>query len=512
MPSLRIVSVNDVYSLENLPRLKNLARHHAETDPADAFLFMLAGDFLAPSLLSSIDGGRGMVDCLNAIGVTHVILGNHEDDIPLPELELRLRALTAVCDGTNVGLDLPRHAIVEVAAGVRVGIVGVVLGDVAVYRREPFGGVTPAIPAALAEAARLAPSCAAVIALTHQAFPDDRALALAQRDPPFPVIIGGHEHVPMLVDASGTWIVKAGSEAVHAVVIDIVLGDGAPPRTTVRLEDVSAYPEDTELRARVDRHLTGVRELAAATLFHVDPRDALSSVGTRSRQTTLGSLLGSRLRDCLGADACVFNGGGIRASRDYPERFTYGDIEAEVPFDNEIVVIPLTGEVLRGIVAASRARAPAESGAFLQVDDTMVVESDRVVAVAGAHLEPERVYQVAVVREMLLGLDHIEPLVRWAAEHPELVPPAGSGREPKLLLVQSLALGIWNELGGFETLDTDRDDRITAAELAAGVARTHPSEAPSAMLVDIVLRAVDADADHAISREEAAAIRTRSHP
>jgi len=41
----------------------------------------LAGDFVSPSTLSSIDGGRGMVKTLRACGVTHVSLGNHEADI-----------------------------------------------------------------------------------------------------------------------------------------------------------------------------------------------------------------------------------------------------------------------------------------------------------------------------------------------------------------------------------------------------------------------------------------------
>lgn len=93
---LRIVSVNDVYSLEQLPRLGSLVRHAREVDPADAFLVVVAGDFLAPSLLSSLDAGRGMVACLNEIGVTHVVLGNHEDDIPVAELRKRVSELKAV--------------------------------------------------------------------------------------------------------------------------------------------------------------------------------------------------------------------------------------------------------------------------------------------------------------------------------------------------------------------------------------------------------------------------------
>src|SRR5215813_13386214 len=95
--TLRIVAVNDVYSLANLPRLKTLVRHYAETDPAGAMIVTLAGDFLSPSILSSLDAGRGMVDCMNDVGFTHVTLGNHEDDLSSEQLDARLRELRAKC-------------------------------------------------------------------------------------------------------------------------------------------------------------------------------------------------------------------------------------------------------------------------------------------------------------------------------------------------------------------------------------------------------------------------------
>ncbi|HQY63224.1 MAG TPA: hypothetical protein PK141_17610, partial [Polyangiaceae bacterium] len=100
-PTLRIVAVNDVYSLEHLPRLASLLREAREVAPADRLLVTMAGDFVAPSVLSSLDAGRGMVDCMNALGFTHAVLGNHEDDVPPEELRARVRELEATCLGTN---------------------------------------------------------------------------------------------------------------------------------------------------------------------------------------------------------------------------------------------------------------------------------------------------------------------------------------------------------------------------------------------------------------------------
>lgn len=525
MPTLRIVSVNDVYSLENMPRLRSLVDHHRAKFPGDVLLVTLAGDFLAPSLLSSLDAGRGMVDCMNAVGITHVVLGNHEDDLEPDELWSRLRELQAICLGTNVtitthatssktsskaALELPRHDVIDVGDGVKVGLVGVVMADPAVYRGKPFGGavVSPANEAALTEARKLQEDgCSVVIALTHQSLADDRALAEGRGDLRLPLIIGGHEHTPMLLTTNDTWIVKAGSEASSAVITELTWSSqGQPPTITTRLEDVTQWPEDEAVRARVDMHMARVRELSSATLLKIKG-EPLSSVGTRSRQTSMGTLICTRLRDALGADCCLFNGGGIRGSRTYTERLTYGDIEAEVPFDNEVVVVSMKGRVIRDAVAASRAKAPVESGAFLQVDDRMVVEGTEVVAIDGAPIDLEREYSVALVRELLLGLDRVEPLVRWAEENPKLVPPADSGREPKVLLVQSFAVELWRELGGFDALDTDGDDKITASEIAAAIMHTRPSQAPSPVLAELVVRAVDADADQVISREDAEALR-----
>ncbi len=205
---LRVLSINDVYSFENLPRLKSLARHVVETDPADATLFVVAGDFVAPTILSALDGGRGMVDCLNALGVTHVCLGNHENDIPVRALRRRVGELAGTWLSTNVDLDpgMRRSAVITVErAGrrVRVGLVGVVMDDAFVPHGASFGGakIHPTQPAVLEETDRLVREerCDCVIAVTHQPIVEDRALAraVAESAAPIPLIVGGHDHVPL---------------------------------------------------------------------------------------------------------------------------------------------------------------------------------------------------------------------------------------------------------------------------------------------------------------------------
>lgn len=525
-PTLRLICVNDVYSLDHLPRLCNLVRHYAKSEPADLMLTTLAGDFVGPSMLSSLDKGRGMIDALNTIGVTHVIFGNHEDDIDIGELRDRIAEFRGCWLNTNMPTfvpELPTHQILEVTAPggrtVRVGLLGVVMEDATVYRRKPFGGaqILPANATALGMARLLhEQGCTCVIPLTHQEMADDRRLAVSQISPPFPVILGGHEHKVFLEEIEKTWIIKAGTDAQFAAVVDLEWPADAPasgpdaPTVNVRLENVANYPEDAALRARVNARMAAVHELEAATLMPLPDGVTLSSVGTRSRQTTVGRLLASRIRDVECAEGCLLNGGGIRASREYKGHFTYGDLKAELPFDNEIAVVALPGRVVRDAVRASRAQAPQESGGFLQVDDRMRVEQpgDALVEIAGEPISDERIYRIAIMRNLMTGMDHIEPLVQYAKAVPACLPAEGSGREIKVVLVDAFSRELWRQLGSFESLDTDQDGSISGSEIAAAVSRVTAAPA-SKITVEILMRTLDADHDQMISREEAQAVRRK---
>lgn len=61
---LRLVAINDVYELSNLPKLQTFL---SQLTPVPCAV-LLMGDFLSPSPLSSIDGGKGMVATLRAVG------------------------------------------------------------------------------------------------------------------------------------------------------------------------------------------------------------------------------------------------------------------------------------------------------------------------------------------------------------------------------------------------------------------------------------------------------------
>lgn len=437
---LRIVSLNDVYALASLARVATVIARARVESPADVLLVTVAGDFLAPSLLSSLDRGRGMAEGFRALGVTHVTLGNHEDDLETSDLRERLGELGAKVLLANVeGAPLPSTPSDVVRVGTsRVGLVGGVNGDRTLFRRPPFGGATIGAPndAIGAEAARLrAEGCTAVVALTHQPLRADRALAASGS---VDLVLGGHEHEGYLETQHGAPLVKAPMNATSVVVADLRL-DPEGVAVSVRLVPTADVPEDPGVRAIVDRRLEQVHALEQQVLVALPRGTTLSSVGARTGPTSFGTFVCSTLRDTLDAEVALFNGGGLRGDRVHEGRLTYGDLREELAFDNEMVVARMPGAVLADTLRYAHT-ALRGTGGYLQHDDrTIVDEAGDLVSVAGAPLARDRIYRVAIVRSLLFGLDHVEPLLAFARESPASIPPATTGIEGKVALLRALA-------------------------------------------------------------------------
>jgi len=359
MCSLRIISINDVYEITNFPMLYNLIQDYK----VENTIVVLPGDFVAPSLLSSLDKGRGMIDMMNRVGVDYVCFGNHENDIPLDELRLRITEFKGKWINSNMPdwrPALPEYAVFDITSGgqsKKIGLLGLNTIDKNLYQEGAFGGAMetalPVIETARALRKKLVEElgCDLVIPMTHQVMPEDRQFAQAQMG--FPLIIGAHDHDPYLEEVAGATIVKTGADATMAAVIDITWPD-APEATgqvkvKVDLIETKRYPAHPEISAAVKKHLRAVEELEGAYLLPVDPAKRLYSTKMRREPTPIGTLLTSLVRDGIrsadgssaACDGVIMDAGALRRNLEYPEGysvFTYGDLKKEIPFPSEVVV------------------------------------------------------------------------------------------------------------------------------------------------------------------------------
>lgn len=553
---LRIFHINDVYRLDNLPVLRSCIDARSE---GVNVLTTLAGDFVAPSLLSSIDHGRGMVTALNAIPVQAVCFGNHECDIPFRSLVSRIKEFNGVWLNSNMPsmleeseLDgqLAEHQLLKLDGGRSVILTGFCVGGGRfswLYRKNAFNGhadrITPVLDAVdevVSKAYTAYPEADCVIPLTHQDLPED--IEMTTRGHDFPVILGGHDHDVVCEKHNGTHIVKAGEDAQNVAVIDLVWEQGAPknspPKVTVELIPLEpgpsvesvAYEADPTMQESIELLQKPAIELQLATLaaIHSPLDDPLSSVGVRFHECSMATLLASSLREVGGADGALMNAGSIRGEKVYPDgKIRFADLAAEVPFPSTLIVARIPGAVLTKAVAQSRApwhgaetpRAGAPAGSTshaLHFDDGIKSDpiSEELIEVAGKPFEPDSMYDI-VIDSFLMHNDAV--LKEYSTAHPEHVPSEETGRPALPMLVQYFSDKVWCSLCDidgdgevqieevdefFDLADTDGNGKLDVDELMVAMSLKLGDLDVTKVLAQQCVSLADEDGDGKVSKEE----------
>jgi 2',3'-cyclic-nucleotide 2'-phosphodiesterase (5'-nucleotidase family) len=425
---LTFLQINDHYVLGpvdggrrgGMARLATLVREIKRENPNT--VFALGGDFLSPSVESTFLHGAQMVAALDAIGLDFATFGNHEfdfgPDVLLERMkESKFRWLSAnVLDrrsGRPFGAAVA-DALVTLG-GLRVGLFGLTMADAArTSQPGPDIRFDPPLAAGREAAARLRREGArVVVAVTHQDMADDRALAAAAD---VDLILGGHEHDPLVAEEGKTLVTKGGSDARYLVQIDLWLTRaGKLVERSWRFREVSdrVPPEP------------GVEELVRAYARHLDreldvvigsSRVALEARGQllRTQETNLGDFVADLLRERLESHVALVNGGAIRTNRTVPAGpLTKRDLHGLLPFTDVVMKLELHGRDLRAALEHGLAQTDRVGGGFLQVSgvrfvwDPRLAAGRRVVsaAVGGRALEDETTYTVAVPSYLVRGGD-----------------------------------------------------------------------------------------------------------
>jgi 2',3'-cyclic-nucleotide 2'-phosphodiesterase (5'-nucleotidase family)/Ca2+-binding EF-hand superfamily protein len=531
--TLRIFTVNDVYELDNLASMKTCI----EQNRRDNQVVLLAGDFLGPSLLSSLDHGASMIDMLNRVGIQYVCFGNHEQDVPHAEMLERIKESQFKWINTNMtGLPLsadmqplPTHEVITVTAGGqtrKVGLLGLNTNDPGLYLPKAWGGVGAKVIDPIEDKAiefrkkLLDEGCDVVVPMTHQVMPLDRAMA--EKCLGFPMIIGGHDHQLYHEEVAGATILKVGADADTVGIIDLTWPDvgtpGESPTISIQKIATSSCAPDPELAERTKLHKKVLEELDKASLFTVPEGVCLSSKKIRLQQVSMGTVIVSSLRDALGAECAIINAGNIRGNTEYPKdlkTFSYSQLKTEMPFDSVVADVPLPGKLINEVVAFTRKWAvqdpPVEKGCYMQIDDKMKwdAETNTVTHIGGKPLDPERIYECVVLWQVAMeGIDGVTPLFEYCKNQVAVNFPhdADVGRPAKQVLVDYFGRAIWwamIEKVGFAGLDQDKDGQISEKELLDAV---HKAPGMEGGLGDLVVKNImgmaDVNHDGYVCKEE----------
>lgn len=499
---LRIIQVNDVYALDNFPSLKTLIQEKRQG--VDKLLVVLAGDFLGPSILSSLDKGRGMVDCMNHCGFTHVCFGNHETDVPAESIAQRILQSDFCWLNTNmrdldraIDIDTHAHDVVTVTGATssnnkkklskKVGLLGLLTEDPSLYRPGSFGGarIDPLLETAksyLKETA-LQKDVDLLIPLTHQRMPEDIKFANEFKGDVFPVIIGGHDHEPYDETHSSSRIIKAGYDAINAAIIDVkweIGSDGGvadKPVISVEMVPTNTFAPNKELQTIVEAHEHIVKELDAAKVFcfkdWMEDGAVFSTENNRLGDSTGSTVLCTVLRMAMRATVGITNAGTIRGNTTYPaeqEWFTWGDLKSEMPFSNQLVAVKIPGRVLEATITESRngirCDPPRASGGYLHHCTAIKYSNEtcKIESIGSEPFDPDKLYLTTLPGQFFDGLDNHEPLLEWA-KTANLTIDEESGKAAKLAVIEMFSALMWLDMGSFADIDTSGDGVISREEV-----------------------------------------------
>jgi len=424
---LTLLQINDVYStvpIDGFGGLARVATIKRQLAAAGRTPFLvLAGDFLSPSVASSVFKGEQMIAALNAMGLDLATLGNHEfdfgDDLLIQRMhEARWQWVVANVIDTRTGTPIGGAApyVIKKFGAMNVGFLGLCLTSSEISRDklthtrlvDPLVSAARYIPELRRRGANV------IVAVTHLTFAEDRLLV--QRFPDIDVIIGGHEHYPITATEGRTLVSKAGSDARWVARIDVNRRpSGLVERFYELIPVTSAFADDPETAKVVGEFESRLgTELDTVVGTSTVPLDAVG-IHLRSSETNLGDLVADAVRAYAETDVALMNGGSIRGDRVYPAGpITRRTIIAIHPFGNVICKIALPGRVLFDALTSGVSALPDAAGQFPQVSGlTMTVNANapkgqRVtdVRVNGQPLDPAKIYTLAIPDYVLKGGDN----------------------------------------------------------------------------------------------------------
>ena len=386
---------------------------HARASDGGAVLLIDAGDTYQGGIESNLSEGAIVVDAYHAMGYAAAAIGNHEFDFGAVDVAGRrpsadddprgaLKAIAArakypvlaanlIDEATGRVVDWPnvRPSVIVDAAGVRVGIIGVMtidaLRSTLVVNTRGLR-VEPLASTIEAEARRLRTAGAQVVIVTAHAGGNcsrfDNPVDLSSCDDSAEIfrvayalprglvdaIVAGHTHAAIAHEVNGIPITQSFSAGRAFGRVDLSFDRDRGKITDVRIfapKELVAGAEYEGQTVERDRHIVEAMapELARVRALQATPL-RVTAEGPIRRVLVDESPLGNLFADAMRAEvphadvALTMSNvpGGLRADL-HGGPLTFGELYDVFPFDNQIVTLRLSGAALYDVVSQEIHRA-----------------------------------------------------------------------------------------------------------------------------------------------------------
>jgi 5'-nucleotidase / UDP-sugar diphosphatase len=427
---ITLLGVGDVYNFAGSPtrgglaRLNAVARAEKAANPNTLYLF--DGDMLSPSLLSGLDKGENMIALSNIVPFDLAVPGNHEYDFGPENFAAMAKKSNYPWAAINITTEdgKPPQGLGGVMTkefqGVKLTLIPVAQDtspEVASTGTLRFANTSTSAIFAAKEARKAGADI--VVGVVQAPFSQDMEMVQSKA---FDVILSGDDHELGMRYNGVTAYVETSTEANYLVPIDLnVTVEEKDGKRTVKWEpafrfiDTANVTPDPETQTKVDEFQKMLdSELNVVIGKTEGPLDSRRNI-IRTQEAAIGNLIADAMKEAVGGDVAITNGGGIRADKEYAagSDITRRDVLSELPFGNVTVLTEVTGQQIWDALENGFSKIEDGAGRFPQVSGLKVVADksksagSRVVSVEanGKPLDKAATYKLATNDYMLEGGD-----------------------------------------------------------------------------------------------------------
>lgn len=407
-----------------------------------------AGDFSHGTNIANFFKGENVYNLMGYMGYDAFTLGNHEFNYGLKQLNTNLligiaRDSVPVSNNIKIGGKrvLPPYRIFNFS-GYKVGVIGLTTPSTKQQANPLYVGnidfATNLISDLQTTVDEVKKEADFVVVLGHIGLEsvDDAGTTSATivRDVKgIDLFVDGHSHSRLIdplyegttpIVSTGEYLGNVGVEVMHITPqkriasFDYYLvskADFDNPSESPFLTSlgITSTLEDQSVTDYIEQKKLALDEIYKQEVARIEEKYDSARAIVRAEQCPLGKLVADALTEAVSADFALLNGGSFRADLG-PGVLTIGDINATLPFTNQVVLSGITGEGIYAALENGYSKYPELAGGFPQTNlvldvDTTALPGSRIKSVklpSGVEVKKDStMYKVATNDFIVAGGD-----------------------------------------------------------------------------------------------------------
>ena len=343
-------------------------------------IFLFGGDSLGPSLLGSFDEGAHIINQLNILGPDSMAIGSHElvygwDTLVKRIKEAKFPVLSANLIGVKTGEAIPGALPYKVfkLGSLTLGVASVIAEEALINFIVPEAQIADRSEAIKSTIKAMQTAGVDITALLMDS--DLSELDRIRNEQKIDIVlISDSEETAVRSDNQGIIARQGGTN--HLIAIDIqVTEEDKKWSASPRIVPISNMVANKKILGITEGFRSELSVVLNKKIGKIERPIDTTKRAVRTRENAFGNFIADALRQTMGGDVALINGGAIRGDRIYEidRSLTRRDLLTELPYTSYPILIEVTGQQLRNAVENGLSGIESMMGRFLHMSNIKVV-------------------------------------------------------------------------------------------------------------------------------------------